>query len=86
MRKRISFALVIALCTMSLAACGGDTFADTAPNTATENTVQESNISSGDVSVESTNSDDVAEEQQTESVSAGLTVQETADGSVVVAL
>ena len=86
MRKRISFALVIALCTMSLAACGRDTSANTAPNTATENTVRESNTSSGDVSVESTNSDDVTEEQQTESVSAGLTVQETADGSVVVSL
>ena len=39
MRKRISFALVIALCTMSLAACGEDTAANTAADTVTENTV-----------------------------------------------
>ena len=39
MKKRISISLVIVLCTMSLAACGEDTAANSTPETATESTV-----------------------------------------------
>ncbi|MCR5651063.1 MAG: hypothetical protein K6F86_07775, partial [Lachnospiraceae bacterium] len=92
MRKRISLALVTALCTMSLAACGQDvssnTAVDTAPATATEDTVLESSTLSNVISAEPTNPNDAAEEQQAENekVAAGLIVQETADGSVAVIL
>ena len=41
MKKRISISLVIVLCTMSLAACGEDTAANSTPETATESTVTE---------------------------------------------
>ena len=41
MKKRISISLVIVLCTMSLAACGEDTAANSTSETATESTVTE---------------------------------------------